>query len=290
MRAVSSAISMFLLVDGVSGQTGGRVDFERDVLPVLRQNCIGCHGPKQQNAGLRLDRRSSVIKGGIRRLVPGSSGTSMIYHRMIGNVYGTQMPPSGPLKPDQINVIKAWIDQGADWPDALANEADLPPLDKNAVALVDLLRQGDLAGFTKSISQDKKLLNARGPEESTPFMYAVLYSDVALLRQLLKLGADPNRANDGNATALMWAAGDLEKTRLLLEAGANPNVRSNEMRTPLMIQPAAMAISRPLNCSSITKQIPIQTPTPGVNRRRSLKRRRAETQRRWRSYSTTMRM
>ena len=83
------------------------------------------------------------------------------------------MPPQGPLKPEQINVIKAWIDQGAQWPDALANEAGLPPIDSNAVALVDLLHKGDLAGFMKSVSQDARLLNARGPEGSTPFMYAV---------------------------------------------------------------------------------------------------------------------
>jgi ankyrin repeat protein len=233
--AVRIAVCIFVFVHGLPGQTPGHVDFEHDILPVLRQNCIGCHGPKQQNAGLRLDRRSSVIKDGIRRLVPGSAGTSMIYHRLIGNVYGTQMPPSGPLKAEQINLVKAWIDQGAEWPDALANEADLPPINQNAVALVERLQKGDLAGFMKSVSQNPRLLNERGPEGSTPFMYAVLYTNAATLKRLLKIGADPNRANDGNATALMWAASDLEKTRLLLEAGANPNVRSYELRTPLMI-------------------------------------------------------
>ena len=66
-------------------------------------------------------------------------------------------------------------------------------------------------------------------------MYAVLYRDAATLKQLLKQGADPNKANDANATALMWAANDLEKTRLLLDHGANVNARSDELRTPLMI-------------------------------------------------------
>ena len=124
-----------------------------------------------------------------------------------------QMPPTGALRPDQISIIKKWIDQGADWPDALANEADLPPLDPKAVALVESLRTNALAAFMKSVTEDPKLLNARGPEGSTPFMYAVLYTGRPTLERLLKLGADPNKQNDAGATALIWAAGDLQKNR-----------------------------------------------------------------------------
>src|SRR5580704_16047672 len=87
----------------------------------------------------------------------------------------------------------------------------------------------------KSVSEDPKLLNARGEEGSTPFMYAVLYTGKATLEHLLKLGADPNKRNDANVTALMWAATDLEKTRLLLDHGADVNARSSDLRTPLMI-------------------------------------------------------
>jgi ankyrin repeat protein len=66
-------------------------------------------------------------------------------------------------------------------------------------------------------------------------MYAVLYTGAPTLERLLKQGADPNKRNDANATALMWAATDLEKTRLLLAHGADVNARSSDMRTPLMI-------------------------------------------------------
>ncbi len=66
-------------------------------------------------------------------------------------------------------------------------------------------------------------------------MYAVLYTGPATLQQLLKQGADPNKRNDANATALMWGATDFDKTRLLLDHGADVNARSADLRTPLMI-------------------------------------------------------
>ena len=217
-------------------QAQAKVDFGKDVLPIFRQNCIGCHGAAQQMSGLRLDRRSSVFKDGLRRVVPGSSENSFLYHRVTGNDYGLQMPPAGPLGADKVAVIKAWIDEGAPWPDALANEADLPPLNPKATAMVEALRSGDRAAFLKSVAEGTKLLNARGPEGSTPFMYAVLYGDAALLEQLIQKGADVNAKNDAKATALMWAAAcDLEKVRVLVSHGADVNAKSDESRSPLMI-------------------------------------------------------
>ena len=107
--------------------------------------------------------------------MPGSAENSFLFHRISGSDYGMQMPPTGALKPEQIDTIKRWIEQGADWPDALANETELPPSDPTAVAMVNALHEGDLAQFMKFAAEDAKLLNARGPEGSTPFMYAVLY-------------------------------------------------------------------------------------------------------------------
>jgi ankyrin repeat protein len=244
LRLVRLPLGAIVFARIVSAQAPATVDFAKDVLPILRQNCVGCHGPTVQTSGLRLDRKSAVISR--RGVVPGSSENSFLFHRISGNGYGMQMPPTGPLRPEQINIIKTWIDQGADWPDSLANEAELPPLNPKAVGMVESLHAGDLAGFMKSVAEDPKLLNARGPEGSTPFMYAVLYTGPATLERLLKQGADPNKRNDANATALMWAAADLEKTRLLLNHGADVNSRSSDMRTPLII-----AARRPGNTAAV---------------------------------------
>ena len=130
--------------------------------------------------------------------------------------------------------MRKWIDQGAEWPDALANEAELPPIDTKVVALVEMLRSGDYRGFLKSVKENPKLLNARGPGGGTPLHYAALYGNPAMLEILIKMGAKVNARNDANATPLLWAGGDPGKTRLLIRHGADVNVRSDDMRTPLM--------------------------------------------------------
>jgi ankyrin repeat protein len=214
--------------------TSAKVDYANDVRPILQENCVSCHGPLKQRGGMRLDRKSSATKAFSRRIVPGSSENSFLYHRIKGE-FGAPMPPDGALKADQIATIKAWIDQGAEWPNALANELDLPAPSPKTLAMVDMLRTSNLVGFMKTATAEPALLNARGPEGSTPFMYAVLYANTATLTQLLKMGADPNKHNDANATPLMWAATNLEKTQLLLTHGADVNAKSDDLHTPLMI-------------------------------------------------------
>src|SRR5690348_10456962 len=108
-------VGLFVGISGiVAAGPPAKIDFANDVMPILRQNCVPCHGPAQQSSGMRLDRKSMVISR--RGVVPGSSENSFMFHRITGNAYGMQMPPTGPLRPEQIATIKAWIDQGADWP------------------------------------------------------------------------------------------------------------------------------------------------------------------------------
>ena len=212
------------------------VDFVRDVQPIFRQSCYGCHGPSQQMSGFRLDRRSDAMRGGsIAVIGPGNSDGSRMYQRLIGNAFGPQMPPTGALAKEQVAIIKTWIDGGAHWPDDASGEVALPPVDPAAAELVGLIRRNDLGAFRTRIARTPSLANARGPGGATPFMYAVLYADLASVRDLLERGADVNARNDAGATALMWAVADIEKTRLLVDRGADVNAKSLNERTPLLI-------------------------------------------------------
>src|SRR5258708_6154118 len=226
---------MLMMAGALPGQAPAKVDFAKDVQPLLRQNCVGCHGPLKQSGGMRLDRKSFAMEPLAPRVLPRSSGNRFFYHPGTRTEFGAQKPPTRDPPPEEVATIKNWIDQGAEWPDALSNEAELPPPSAEAVAMVEELHNGNLAAFTKAATAKPALLNARGPEGSTPFMYAVLYSNGTTLAQLLKMGADVNAHNDANATALMWAAKDIDKTRLLVDHGADVNVRSDDLRTPLMI-------------------------------------------------------
>jgi hypothetical protein len=101
------------------------VDFGADVQPILKSSCYSCHSGAQPQAGLRLDVRSLALKGGIGGpvILPGNSKDSSLIHR-VGGLGGLRpMPMTGPpLTADQIDVLTRWIDQGAHWPDAVANE------------------------------------------------------------------------------------------------------------------------------------------------------------------------
>ena len=232
MRCLSVVLWAFLLSGTLTAQAPAKVDFARDVQPILRQHCVECHGPSQQMRGLRLDRRRDALPNRVgangARIVPGNSSASPLYRRLTGNESGSQMPPDAPLRQEQIDVIKAWIDQGAEWPDALSGETVLPQPDPAVVRMTHALRNGNRQEFNRALRENPKSVNAKGPGGWTPIMLAALYGDVEDVRHLLALGADPNAQNDGGGTALMYAVEDAEKTRLLLDRGADANARSGE--------------------------------------------------------------
>ena len=101
------------------------IDFVRDIKPIFVQHCYECHGPGEERGGLSLARHALALSGGdtAAALVPGSSGSSLLIERVSG-----RQPPAMPLDRDrlsdaEIDLLEAWIDQGADWPES-ADEAD----------------------------------------------------------------------------------------------------------------------------------------------------------------------
>ena len=237
-RVLGAVVSIVLASSALPGQVAARVDFARDVQPLFRDYCYSCHGPAVQSNNFRLDRRRDSLPNRVgangARVVPGNSAVSRLYLRVTGQA-GLQMPPTGALGPEQIATLKAWIDQGAEWPDELAADAPSAPQNPQASQMMDALRRADRTAFEKLLRENPKAANGRGSGGSTPLMYAALYGDTRAIKLLLDLGADPNTPNDAGATALHWAVDEPEATRLLLEHGADPNARSADGLTPLLL-------------------------------------------------------
>ncbi len=93
--------------------------FEMSVRPLLEEHCLKCHGPKKQESSLRLDRSSSVLRGGVSgpAIVPGRPSESLLLQVVSGDG-DVQMPPDPeqPLRAEQIDILRRWIKAGASWP------------------------------------------------------------------------------------------------------------------------------------------------------------------------------
>lgn len=123
------------------------VNFEEHVRPIFEAKCLECHGPKKQKSDFRIDVKKIVFAGGVGgepTVIPGKSADSLLVQYVSGAVEDMQMPPQGdPLTADQIGILRAWIDQGAVWPEtASANVEDgrdwwsLQPLSRPTVPTV----------------------------------------------------------------------------------------------------------------------------------------------------------
>ncbi len=90
--------------------------FERNVRPVLAEQCYVCHGPQLQQKGLRMDSREAILQGGSRgpAVVPGDPVASLLLK--VVRHQGLKMPPTGKLADNEIASLEKWISAGAPWP------------------------------------------------------------------------------------------------------------------------------------------------------------------------------
>jgi len=98
-----------------------KIDFAKQIQPLFEKHCYECHGPRKQESGLRLDRKSAALKGGDLGITiqPGKSSESLLIKAVTGAAEEiSQMPAERePLAAEQIALLRAWIDQGAPWPE-----------------------------------------------------------------------------------------------------------------------------------------------------------------------------
>jgi hypothetical protein len=118
-----AALLASLSAGRVSALEPARIRYNRDVRPILAENCLACHGfdPKHREAGLRLDTFEGATRDndGTRAIVPGDPARSEALRRLQSTDKEEVMPPpkahKNPLTPAQLDTLRRWIQQGAEY-------------------------------------------------------------------------------------------------------------------------------------------------------------------------------
>jgi hypothetical protein len=127
MLVVALAATAVVPTGPTSAQAPAPVDFARDVQPLLRANCYGCHGEAVQSGNFRLDRRRDSLPNRVgannARIVPGNSAASRLFVRLSGNQDGLQMPPTGALRTRTIPIQPYFDSEFPHGPDQFISAA-----------------------------------------------------------------------------------------------------------------------------------------------------------------------
>jgi hypothetical protein len=106
-------------------KTEQKIDFTQQIKPLLERSCVACHSGEKPRGFFRVVTRDAILKGGASGepvIVPGHSEKSPLVDYVSGNVPDSEMPPKGQrkrfpaLQTDDVALLRAWIDQGAEWP------------------------------------------------------------------------------------------------------------------------------------------------------------------------------
>ena len=110
--------STLAIAQSQSKDSATKLDYNRDIRPILSNHCFACHGPDGGNrqADLRLDQRQPAID--LQAITPGSLSKSNLISRIHSNDASEIMPPpetKKPLTTEQIQLLETWIEQGAEY-------------------------------------------------------------------------------------------------------------------------------------------------------------------------------
>ncbi len=229
--------------------------FANDIQPLLERSCVSCHSGEKAKSKFQLDRRETLLKGGESKeaaVVPGHSSASPLVRFAADLVDEMEMPPLEKRdrypkwSANEIAVVRAWIDQGANWPAGVVLSARSDEAPDTAPAVADLpsensthpifamIRRGDQAELAAWL-KDAPDLSRRDASGNTPLIQAAFYLDAKQVAAFLDRGADVNATNTAGMTALMKAVGDVEKVRLLIKRGAKVNEVTQAGNTALII-------------------------------------------------------
>lgn len=165
MNRISCALAAFVTLIGLRVVAEDRIEFNRDIRPILSENCLLCHGPDQHSreADLRLDTFSGATESGA--IVPGELDESEFVRRILSDDPDELMPPPDSdkvLTAEEIERLQRWVRQGAEYQDHWAWQPLTRPavpanpstsesvrLENGAAAIDSFLRAGwEQAGIT----------------------------------------------------------------------------------------------------------------------------------------------
>lgn len=142
---LSSAIVVSLVACAVvarADEPAAKVDFHTQVRPILEASCLKCHSRGKLMGGLSLETREAILQGGEEGgdVVVGKSGESLLIELVSGTDPDRKMPERGKaLTSEQVDTLRAWIDQGLTWPEGFnfgfrratlaPRKPQVPPLD-----------------------------------------------------------------------------------------------------------------------------------------------------------------
>jgi len=138
--------------------------FAETVAPIFAKHCYTCHSEKKQKAGLRLDKRPDALLA--KLIVPGKSGESRLFQLVSGKLADERMPPDGPmLSVKEIETLRLWIDQGANWPASEAEHWSLKKLTAPTVPISDVRNPVD--AFIRTKLREKGLSHSAPADRRT---------------------------------------------------------------------------------------------------------------------------
>lgn len=112
--------------DNVTTKATVKIDFARQILPILQEKCVKCHGEEKQKGDLRMDTEADSLKGGGEgpAYVKGKGTESMMMKLIVTDDEDEKMPPPGKapaVTQEEVTLLVEWINQGAVW-----NVASIP--------------------------------------------------------------------------------------------------------------------------------------------------------------------
>ncbi len=201
-----------------------KVDFARDIQPILQKSCVECHGPEKPKGKLRLDSKEATLAGGkgSTAIAPGKADQSEVYRRITLPADNDEvMPNKGDrLTKAQTDLIRDWINQGAEWPAGVIIVSDgkksggseetpaaTPPLPNYKPSAAELKTIKELESLGVAIrpiamNLDWREANFRGQSAETTQKALGLLKNVLCLLELNLAGAQIKDADLANLKGL----------------------------------------------------------------------------------------